>query len=785
MGRKRNLFIIVFTLFLISAQSYEILVSNINSSSSEPLYYNLIANTFELTNSETSLLEKNKFVVLNRMGTEDILDAFKFYWINDLPIFITTDTMLHTWHLIFDHTLENLEEKIFYPLLTKLGGTMISNALPLYDSQISGDTLIYLIVASELANSTYSEEIPLDIKHASEKILNAIRDEISLDSAISQLNMESIKRFIDDFSQYKPRGHYTHSETLEQYFRLFKWFSRIPFFFDDYPGEGYLDKRPKEMIRSSLEVTWLLKETTIDCFGNIITGLEIWNIFKSFLDIIVGQTNSISPIMLDDICKNLIGDSWNIGNVDDNILSQIQDEVINDTTIPKPKSPYIIDARAGASCSPKTFVLFGERLTLDSYALNHFVYPYVSILNKRLLPTSLDFAAACLESERSFDLLEPEFDEYPDLLGQILEMQEELNNITGVEKQTVHWQWIESLKDIALSEPECNETIIIPEFMVSSAWLDEKLTTIMGSWTQLKHDTILYSKQSITPFVCCTPTGYVEPYPEFYRKLRELSQLYDSSIAPLETIGYDFNEYDYYYLRVLEEFGNATQILETIAIKELTGISLNHEERQFINSTYGENPMCGGPFVDGWLSDIIKKLDSAYHRVDNFPNSRTSLVADIHTDTNTGDILHLATGLLEPIIAFVPGWDNEDITVVGPVFSFYEFALPGYQRLNDEEWRGILALWLNGKNRESYNFGIFPRGFWAESYMVSTEITTNRIFIDEEKFILPKWFAGEEKGVLKQNPVPFFIIGPICIVVVVVAIKKKDIIKNWKLKRKQ
>ncbi|MFW9785360.1 MAG: DUF3160 domain-containing protein, partial [Candidatus Heimdallarchaeota archaeon] len=439
MGKKRNLLIIIFSLFLISAQSYEILANNISSSSSEPLYYNLIKNAFSLTNSETKLLEKNKFVVLNRMGTDDILDAFKFYWVNDLPIFITTDTMLHTWHLIFDHTLENLEEKIFYPLLTKLGAFMISNTLPLYDFHISSDTLIYILVASELANSTYSEEIPPEIKDASEKILYAIMDEISLESATSQFSTELTKRFIDDFSQYKPRGHYTHSETLELYFRLFKWLSRIPFFFDEYAGETFLERRPIEMIRSSLEVTWLLKETTIECFENIITGLEIWNIFKTFLEVVVGQTNSISPIILDEICKNVLGDSWNIGNIDENLLSQIQEEVLNDETIPEPKSPYIIDARAGACCSPKTFVLFGERLTLDSYALNHFVYPYVGL---RFLPTSLDFAAACLESERSLELLESEFEKYPNLLAQILKLKEELNNITGVEKQTVHWQWV-------------------------------------------------------------------------------------------------------------------------------------------------------------------------------------------------------------------------------------------------------------------------------------------------------------------------------------------------------
>ena len=785
MNRKRSILVVFLISYLYVFISIPIIINSAPNSPNNSInndlydldYFELINKVYELTDSEKQLLEQNKFVVLNRMGTEDILDAYKFYWVKDLPIFITTDTMLHTWHLIFDHTLEDLEEKIFYPLLSELGNNIVLNALIEYNyNHLMDDTLIYLIVASELSNSTYSEELPSDIKNASEKIISAIMNEISLDSAISQFNTELTTRFIDDFSQYKPRGHYTHSETLKQYFRLFKWFSRIPFFFDDYAGIKFLQTPPTKMVKSALEIIWLLKETTIRCFENDITGLEIWNIFKSFLDVIVGQTNSISPTIIHTICKDFLGDFWYIGDIDDNLIFQIQEIVLNDLTILKPKIPYIIDARAGSCSSPKTFVLFGERLTLDSYALNHFVYPYVDY---RFLPTSLDFAAACLESQRSIELLASEFDKYPGLFEIIVAMQEELNNITGVEKQTAHWHWIGSLKDIAVNEPECNGSLILPEFMNSFAWLDEKLTTIMGSWTQLKHDLILYSKHSITQVVCSTPTGYVEPYPEFYKSLRNLSQLYKSSLLPLESIGYNFSHHEYYYLWALDDFSEATIMLEAISYKELNGLQLTEDEKRFINSTYGEMGLCGGPFVEGWLAEIIRKLDVAYAKVDRFPNSRTSLVADIHIDTNTGDILHLATGLLEPIIAVVPGWEGDEITVVGPVFSFYEFALPGYQRLNDEEWRGILALWLNETNREKYDFGIFPRGSWAESYMVSTEMTTSRIFIDEEEFDPPKWFVGDGNtisNILKEQiMVPILIISSICICIVVIAIIKKKL----------
>ncbi|MHA2183900.1 MAG: DUF3160 domain-containing protein [Promethearchaeota archaeon] len=789
MYHKRVIPTILLVSLLIFATSPLILANNVSfyhandNNLYNTDYFDLIDNAFDLTNSEKQLLKNNKFVVLNRMGTEDILDAFKFYWEEDLPIFITTDTMLHTWHLIFDQTLLNLEEKIFYPILSELSKVLVLNALAEYlNNNLIGETLIYLLVASELANSSVNYELPPDIKNASDKIVDAIFNEISLTSAISRLNTNLTRRFIDDFSQYKPRGHYTHSLILENYFRLFKWFSRIPFFFDHYAGVKFLKTSPEMMIYSTIELTWLLKETTITWLNNSITALEIWDIFKSFLDVIVGPTNSISPRIINDICSDFFGDFWNIDDIDNTLISHVQETVLNDTSMPRPKIQFIIDSRAGSNYSPKTFVLFGERLTLDSYALNNFVLPSV---DGRFLPTGLDFSAACLGSQRSLELLEAEFERYPGLMERILEMREELNNITGMEKQTAHWKWVESLSDIAVSEPKYNENIILPEFMNSNAWLDEKLTTIMGSWAQLKHDLILYSKQSSTMFICSTPTGYVEPYPEFYKSLRNLSHLYKNSLLPLQNIGYNFSTYDYYYLWALDEFSNATQMLETISIKELTGTPLNHQEKRFINGTYSEyySGGCGDlGRVKGWLSEIIAKLKRAYRQPDSIPNSRCSLVADIHTDTNTGTVLHLATGLLEPIIAFVPGWEGEDIAVVGPVFSFYEFALPGYQRLNDDEWRGVLALWLDTDNRENYDFSIFKRGFWAENYMVSTDITKTRIFSDDEKFEPPHWFVESIDPTLKalsrQFGIPIIIIGTICVGGIILAIKRKRVVKK-------
>ena len=282
--------------------------------------------------------------------------------------------------------------------------------------------------------------------------------------------------------------------------------------------------------------------------------------------------------------------------------------------------------------------------------------------------------------------------------------------------------------------------------MNSSAWQDEKLTTIMGSYAQLKHDMILYSKQSFTTSICSTPIGYVEPYPEFYQLLSNVGDYFKNSIIPLEIIGYNLTDSEYYYFNVLDKFHNATSMLANISIKELKKINLDDAEKMFIIETYNEEAptnLCGDTgSVRGWLAEIIKILDVAYNNPESLPNSRVSLVADIHTDLNYGSILHSATGLFEPIIALVPGWNGEEIAVVGPVFSYYEFKLKDYQRLDDNDWRGILKLWLDCKDRSKYDFDLFRRGYWTESYMVSMDMTNNRLFNDNTWFSPPTWFAN-------------------------------------------
>ncbi len=706
---------------------------------SKPKYFSLVTETFQMTSEELSLFEKNGFIVLNRMGTDDILDAYKYYWKEDLPIFITTDTMLQVWHLLFDNSLEYMEEIILFPLLRDSCKKMfekITREWVAGESYLTiEDTMIYLAVGAKLVDSNIN--IPQELQEATNQIVTAINNEITIFDAVNQFQSDITRRYIDDFSQYKPRGHYTHSETLQIYFKLFKWFSRIPFFFDSYAGQYYLSRSPLQMIESASILVWIMKNTQVTQQAK---GLDIWQYFAKFLNVVFGKTYSISPTNIDKACSNLIGDNWHPSMLSENDLTSIQQSILSNNSLPTPKSAFIIDVLAQSNISPKTFVLFGERLTLDTYAFNHLVYPYVP---ERLFPNGLDMAATCLQSSRAQNLLSENYQTINNYQSMTEQMQDEIQSWSPEEKLTVYWTWVETLKHLTPMMPLFNDSNIpnVPSFMQMGSWRDEKLTTILSSWAQLKHDAILYIQQSYTRPLCSTPEGYVEPYPRFYSELGQLCKLYQQSITQFSSLGINLSNFNWY--NAFQPFIDSTFQLETIAQHELAGTPLSTADKTFIQNIYCEkSEMCGIIEVNGWLPDILKHINLMFIDPFGSPNSRASLVADVHTDLNTKKVLEVATGLLEPLIVTVPGWEGEDIVAVGPVFSYYEFIMPMEKRMTDEDWRGIIQYSLEYQLDPSYNFSNSPRGFWAQTYMVSTEMTTSRLYNDMIKYEAPEWFRS-------------------------------------------
>jgi hypothetical protein len=228
-----------------------------------------------------------------------------------------------------------------------------------------------------------------------------------------------------------------------------------------------------------------------------------------------------------------------------------------------------------------------------------------------------------------------------------------------------------------------------PDFMQTSSWQDEKLNTALVSWAQLRHDTILYAKQTYIPATSCSyPEAFVEPNPTFYARMQTLSEQTIKAVNLLSStdVPYVVNE-------SLETLRETSKKCEAISTKELNKEALSQEEVDFVKQSVW---MCGSGGPMGWYMDTL-------HAVTNMASAVSVLEAPVVADVATfppGDIvyppqiLHVGVGKVNALVVLFPKTDGTLVAAVGPVFTYYEFALEGTTRLNDDEWKQMLT-WDN------------------------------------------------------------------------------------------
>ncbi len=188
-------------------------------------------------------------------------------------------------------------------------------------------------------------------------------------------------------------------------------------------------------------------------------------------------------------------------------------------------------------------------------------------------------------SERAYQLLDEMGEtDYENYDTQMQKMRDWVTGLTTAEwTETLYNTWLYTFFPL-IEVPDEN----MPAFMQSLAWLDKSLNTVLGSWTELKHDTILYAKQAYAelgggppPPPPLPPLSYVEPVPEFYARLAALSAMTRNGLEERGML----DELDGENLQRLEELAGS---LQTMAEKELRGEPLTSEEQELIRYIGGD-----------------------------------------------------------------------------------------------------------------------------------------------------------------------------------------------------
>ena len=593
------------------------------------------------------LLEHYGFALVD----EDLEDIYEIYADLVTPKFITSDLCLHAYHVLYDISLRVLEgERFFYDFETML--------LTLRDAQISLNSTItepivhdalkkniaYLSVMLYLINETNT--IPVEVEALTQAELDLINATTRAYSAIFG--------YEEDYTQYIVRGHYTRNEILANYFKAMMYAGRMGFLLQSPTGDpemGIEHTRMAILLLSSFN-TSIASETVWDYWDRIYEPTVFY----------VGSADDLTPAEYYQIWQDLGG----IGG--DGLASEnyIEDCIAEAKTYRKPliNSMFVFNAFDHENVT-QGFRLMGQRFIPDSYIFQQLVDNKVP---GRLMPTAMDVFSVFGSPRADFYMIN-ENQTYPDYDDQILKLRTEFGNLTEYDwTQNLYWLWLYSL--FPLLEPV---PVGFPGFMLSDAWSDKALMTSSASWAELRHDTILYAKQSYTYETSMPPLkyGYIEPYPEVYARLASLVRLMQSG---LDERGLFFGSFSDKLLALAGIFDKLVEL----SIKELENLPLTLDEYRYISAAgtlIEEAASFHDPDAEDWVSEA---------------DDRMAVIADVHTDPNSGNVLEVASGDPFVIYAVVQN-DKGDLRLVrGGTFSYYEFHHPMVDRLTDEGWQEML-----------------------------------------------------------------------------------------------
>jgi Protein of unknown function (DUF3160) len=305
----------------------------------------------------------------------------------------------------------------------------------------------------------------------------------------------------------------------------------------------------------------------------------------------------------------------------------------------------------------------------------------------RAFPRGLDVMAV-LGSRRAFNILRQEGDTaYSDYKDQFAMLSKLYMATTAAEwQQNLYWRWLHALLPL-LEERKADGP---QPFLTGPAWRDKELQTALGSWTELRHDTILYAKQSYTGMSKSMPMepdrayGYVEPAPEVYARLEAMFRDLRTSLGTLGLASDGIPQ-------KLAEFETVLTRLKEISVKELAAQPLSDAEYAFIAD------------FDGVLWSLTRFPPKLMQRITSDTDTRMDIIADVHSEPNTGNVLEEAVG--SPANIYVMVRDDRGYRLCrGGVFTYYEFKQPMRNRLTDEQWQQM------GRDKKRP-----PRPDWAQA----------------------------------------------------------------------
>lgn len=615
---------------------------------------------------------------------------------------ITPDLVLHAWHRGFSRTLEYIEQRRLHEVLdTFLTGTLArvrdlraaatgpakdrlawtearfaaawvllgppappDQGPPAADDQQDPDhpaaakkappEISYeATVARRLAEAR--KDLPADAG-------DALAKEIAL--VLAATGMEKSPLFGSyspgkpaDYSQFKPRSHYTKNATLGGYFRAMMFLGRTSY-----------ELTGPEAVGDATLAAIAMAQTPSN--GN--SPLTAWQELMEITGFFAGQSDDITYTEYQ---------TWltaALGSAALDPAAAISPETTGKLTaaLAQLRPPRIVsspheDLKTTPESDPPSFRICGQRFSWDAEILDCMTRGAPDKMPST--PTAAMIAAAFGDAyaeavARKFVATNPVH--AAELDTRLPQIRKELEGVTDDA-----WFGSMAAKQLhvifTLARPR---TANFPAFMTGETFRAKNLESMLGSYTELKHDTVLYTKQvyaemgeggesdKLPPVV----KGMVQPDVPFWREMERLAVFAADGFARHKLLP-DGDENFSRFRNFASDIGKFRQIAE----KHVAGTPLTTAEWEIIRTTdlsYMSRPLV--PYDEPKPGD-----------------GKCALVTDVLTDANAGTILCEALGRPYVMIAMVGGKDGNRL-VAGLAYNHFEFSQPlARGRLTDEEWQ--------------------------------------------------------------------------------------------------
>lgn len=681
------------------------------------------------------LLADNGFVVAN----PSFKQIFQPYIQSPLPVFITPDSAWHTYHVLLEEGVKEMETTQsrrlaqFSRLLWNAANDQVKDGRPEF-----GQIATYAAVGLAFQDRDFCKSLPPATRQIVEALLNGSEPvPISIGFPLSP-------------GQFRAQSFYTESSALTEYFAARQWYASVVFRLSD----------AKET-RLALCLSWLIE--------NDQTLADLWNQLSKPYDAFLAPSEDATVKSYEAAALAVIGTHVNpasieahIGEVSKKLAAQLPAPRINDQLLSPAEYKNFAKVIKG-------FRLLPPRQLPSAICFQNTTDPAIP---GRMFPSGLDFmvASPVLRSPAAIRALKKQSG------TNVTRLIEKVD--CGEMPDSLHGEAMTLLATLEKPLPKQS-----PPVFQTPAWADQQLWTQLGAWAEQRHTWALHTKLNVEYMgLAETPVGIVAPYPEFFSGLAKLSRrtadafekaglqehfdvktvanqllqqvmlfqkaqtsANEEEMAKMSDELDQFSRFQQrYYEKHHAEFQKDRTLfdklpaeLEALARRcastgqtntaDLETLHLFFDSRQNVTHLFSDfAPVCdrlaelaqkqldGKPLTEdesNWVKDYGITLagfnfyggNSWLDPRDDFP-----IVTRIYDNPAMNSVLY--AGLARPQAIYVVAPANGKLILYrGAVMTYREFTRPADQLLDDDSWRAIV------KEGKAAPVPSFTQGFYAET----------------------------------------------------------------------